>query len=83
MTPLLRRPALHLRHPCLHGRAHVLHGQLDGADAHQGEIILHQLIEARQGGPDITEGLLDHGRALVRGLPQFLLQQIDVQEECP
>ena len=78
---LLRRTALHLRRPRLHGRPDVLHAQLDGADADEGEIILHQLIETCQSGPDLAEGLHHHGRALGRRIPEFLLQQIDVQEE--
>jgi hypothetical protein len=54
--------------------------QLDMGDAYQGEIILHQLIEARHLRSDLKERLGNLSGALRAGLLQFLLEKIHMQE---
>ena len=61
----------------------VLHGPLHPANADQGEIVLHQLIQAGQLRLDLGQRLGHLGRTVGRGLLEFLGEHIDIQKDRP
>ena len=73
----------HLLRPLRHEAAQVHGGLLDRGHAHEGEIILDELVQAREVRLDLRERFGNRRLARGGGLAEFFLQEIDLEKDHP